>query len=513
MSAIGAALARALGALGGPATAGALVAGGLIAGALGGGFIAASGAPSQPATATGQLAVYPCPDSGAPLVMVQAGQKLLATGRTEDATWLRIHFPEPGRTEAWVQASPLQVKGAIADLPVAECAPELEVPSPALAAAPSLTATQDNPPTPAPTPPPTPSPTANARPTLTGLTASTGKISYDTGNYCPNATTRVTFRVKASDDDGLVSVTLYWRKPGASGFSQLAMRRVAGSADKGTWEASLDTKANAITAAGNLSYYAIGTDTSGASRRIPNRGSDAITVAVCRNTGPTISNASSSSGSKLSWDPLGVGTCQTATNLTAAVKDVDGVKSVTLFFKRPGSSSWSSKPMDIRTVKGRWYANLDTLGDKISIPNPPTGTLRWYIKAVDDTGKSSQTKTFSITIRRCDTEATFGSSSSYPSPLCASQPIRLYGSASDPDGINGSSAVVVYTYVRTDGSQKTVRKRMTGTRDGPWYYQVQIQSDSGWSTARAPFTWYIETTDQFGGVSKGGAGKATFTAC
>jgi len=509
MSAVGASLANALGALGGPATAAVLVTGGLVAGALGGGFIAASGS-SQPATATGQLAVYPCPDSGAPLLMVQAGQKLLATGRTEDAAWLRIHFPEPGRTEAWVQASPLQVNGAIAELPVAECAPEIEVPPPALAEAPTLSPVEDNSPTPAPTP--SPSPTANARPSLSGLSASTGKISYDTGNYCPNATTRVTFRVRASDDEALAAVTLNWRKPGASGFSQVAMNRVAGSAAKGTWEASLDTGANRITSAGRLAYYAVGTDTSGASRRIPKNGSEAITVAVCRNTGPDISNAKSSSGSKLFWDPLGVGSCQTATNLTARVKDPDGVKSVTLFYKRPGEA-WASKPMNDQTIKGKWYANLDTLGDKIIIPSPPTATLRWYIKAVDDTGKSSQTGTYSITIKRCDTEASFGNSSYSPTPLNQCRPSTIYGSASDPDGIDGSSAVVVLTYVRADGSQKTIRKRMTGTRDGPWYYHVQIQPDAGWSTARAPFSWYIETTDQFGGVSKGGASKGYVSSC
>ncbi len=511
MSAIGAMFSRVLGAIGGPGTA-AIIAGGLVVGALGGEFVAAGGS-SQPASATGSLAVYPCPGTGAPLTMIQAGQKLLATGRTEDASWLRIHFPEPGRTEAWVEAGPLQVQGSVAGLPVAECAPEVAAAPPSLEPAPTLTAVQDNPPSAAPTVAPTPTAAPDAAPALTALTVSTSKISYDTGGYCPNAVKKATFTVKATDDVGIESVALFWREPGSGSFAQSAMTRTSGSATKGTWTVTLGTVADGITEAGTLSFYAVGTDVSGATKRIPVKGSDSIEVKVCKNTGPTISGVAPASSSTLFWDPLFVGTCRTTTNLTATIKDDDGVRSATLFFKRPGSSTWSSKPMDPNTIRGKWYANLDTLGDKITIPNPPTGTLRWYIKAVDGAGIASQTSTKTITIKRCDTEATFGYASTYPGTPCLSQPFNVYGSASDPDGINGSSAVLVYTYIRTDGSQRTVRKRMTGDRDGQeYFYQAQVQPGSGWA-AREPFTWYIETKDAFGGVSKGGGGKTTVLGC
>ena len=408
MSAIGAAFSRVFGAIGGPATA-AIMAGGLVVGALGGGLVAGGGS-SQPASATGSLAVYPCPGTGASLTMIQAGQKLLATGRTEDSTWLRIHFPEPGRTEAWVEAGPLQVQGSIAGLPVAECASEVAAPAPSLGPGPSLTAVENNPPsavpTTEPTPTPTPTPPPDKAPSLTALTVSTNKISYDTGNYCPNATKKATFTVKGTDDNGLVKVTLFWRAPGAGSYAQTAMTRTSGNAKKGTWAATLGTATDGIKSAGTLSFYAVGTDTAGATKRIPVKGKESITVKVCLNTGPTISGVSSSSGSSLFWDPLGVGSCQTATNITATIKDGDGVKSATLFFKRPGSSSWSSKAMN-STTKGKWSANLDTLGDKIYIPSPPTDPLRWYIKAVDDTGLSSRISTRTITVKRCDTEAQF----------------------------------------------------------------------------------------------------------
>jgi hypothetical protein len=515
MSALGATFARSLGGLGGPGMAAALVAGGIVVGAIGGGIVA-SGSTSQPASATGKLAVYACPGTGAPIATVKAGQKLLATGRTDDSSWLRIHFPDPARSEAWVQAAPLQVPGSVASLPVATCQPELAIGAPSLGPGESLTAEQDNSPSPPPiaqaTPTPGPTATPNARPSITALTASTRTVSYDTGGYCPTAVKNVTFTVKASDSSGLAGVTLYWRAPGASGYTTVAMSRTAGSAKSGTWQVSLSTFSGGITKAGSLAYYAVAKDVFGAVRRIPS-GADTISVAVCVNTGPDITALRSSSGSTVSWDPLGAGRCQTATNLTAAVKDPQGVKSVTLFYRRPGAASWSSKSMNNQTIPGRWYANLDTLGDRIAITSPPTDTLRWYVRAVDTKNAASQSKTFGITVHRCDTEATFGQSSYSPSPMCPSRPTTFFGSASDPDGINGSSAVLVYTYRRADGSMRTAQVRMTGNNDGAWYYHVSLQPDSGWSQMRDTMTFYILTTDRYGGTSKGGSSKITVTNC
>ncbi len=472
MSAIGAVFSRVLGAIGGPGTA-AIVGGGLLMGAIGGGLVAGGGS-GQAASATGSLAVYPCPDTGAPLTMIQAGQKLLATGRTEDASWLRIHFPEPGRTEAWVEAGPLEVQGSVAGLPVAECAPETAAAPPSLGPAPTLTAVQDNPPTAAPTAAPTPSDAPDKAPSLTALSVSTSKLSYDTGDYCPNAVKQAVFTVKATDDIGIEKVTLYWREPGAGSFAQSAMTQTAGNATKGTWSVTLGTAADGITKAGKLSFYAVGTDSAGATKRIPVKGSDSIAVKVCKNTGPTISGASASSGSKLFWDPLGVGSCQTATDLTATIKDSDGVKSATLFFKRPGEA-WASKPMDPNTVRGKWYANLDTRGDKIYIPNPPTGTLRWYIKAVDGAGISSQTSTKTITIKRCDTEATFDGVFpkdyvfTYP---CGSARISIGTYADDEDQPEYGLKVVFHWNVLEN--RRTNRKTSLGHRHGQAGRELQL---------------------------------------
>lgn len=519
MSAIGAALARAVGSLGGPTMAGGIVVGGIVVGALGGGFIAASSGGSQPATSAGRLAVYACPDSGEPLLMVQGGQKLLATGRTEDGAWLRIHFPDPGRSEAWVQATPVQVQGAMDSLPVAECLPELAVAPPSVEPAQSFTVAANNPPsappaevptaTPAPTQTPVPTPTAvaNRKPTLSSLTVSTRKISYDTDDYCPNAETRVTFRVKAGDDDGVTGVTLFWREPGAGSFARAAMSRSAGSAASGTWQVTLDTTANGITKAGKLAYYAVATDADGATRRIPTGGSSSITVDVCANTGPTIKSASSSAGSTLFWDPLGApGNCQTATNITASVKDVDGIRSVSLFYRRPGAS-WQSKPMNDQTIAGKWYANLDTLGDKITIVDPPTDTLRWYIKAIDDKGKASQTSTRDITIRRCDTEAQFDGvfprnpNNLYPCDTTATITIGTY--ANDADQPNdGLKVVFHWSLFNPRTKDGPITGKVTATTQRGNYYQGVTRNFDGNRFYYAQLTVYAVTTDRYGGTTK-----------
>src|SRR5690242_16086542 len=139
MSAVGAFVAKVVGSVGGPVVTGAIVVGGIAAGAVGGGLIASGG--GQQASAGSELAVYPCPNTGPQIAVIKAGQQVLATGRNADSTWLRIHFPEPGRAEAWVEAGPLTVDGATSSLPVADCIPELAI------AAPSTGAQESNTPT------------------------------------------------------------------------------------------------------------------------------------------------------------------------------------------------------------------------------------------------------------------------------------------------------------------------------------------------------------------------------
>ncbi len=399
MSAIGSWFARALAAFGGPQVAGIVLLAGIIAGGVGG-VIVSSGSGSS----GGTIDVYACPNQGPALAAAANGQQLLVTGRTADNAWLRIHLPAPGRTEGWVEAGPLTVSGSLDSVPVATCSAIAAAAPPLIAAEPSLTAIVNATPSPAPSPTPSPTASPTSTPALAklNLTASAKTISYDQGSYCPTAAKSVTISVNATDSAGVASVTLYWRAPGAATYASTAMSLKSGTDTSGTWQATMSTSGNSITHAGSLAYYAVASVSGGRSSKIPAKGASYLSVAVCANTGPTITQLASSSGSSLFWDPLGVATCQTATNITAAVADVDGVKSVTLYYRRPGASAWSSKSMNNQTIAGKWYANLDSLGDKISIPKPPTGALSWYIKAADGKNATSQSKTSSITVRRCD---------------------------------------------------------------------------------------------------------------
>ena len=149
MSAFGAGIGKAVGGLGGPQVVAIVVAGGLVAGAIGGGILGGGGS-GKPATSSASLAIYPCPDSGPALATVGSGQKFLVTGKNGDASWVRIYYPLPGRTEAWVTSGPLKVDGSLNDVPVVPCSPVEAGPGASVEPGASLTAIEDNSPSPAP---------------------------------------------------------------------------------------------------------------------------------------------------------------------------------------------------------------------------------------------------------------------------------------------------------------------------------------------------------------------------
>jgi hypothetical protein len=527
MQAVSSWFARALAALGGPAPAAVILVAGVIVGGVGGVMVT-----SGSSTASGgTVSVYPCPNQGPALLTIAGGQQLLVTGRTADSAWVRIHLPTPGRTEGWVEAGPLTINGSLDTLPVASCGAVAGAPSPRILAVPSLTAIVNAPPSPGPTPTATPtsvpSPTVSSIPSpsaspsaspgppaLAKLAASARTISYDQGSYCPNAVKSVTISVTATDAAGVSAVTLFWRAPGAAAYRQTPMSLHSGTAANGVWQVKLSTATDGITKAGTLAYYAIAANASGGSARIPLTGSSTIAVAVCANTGPTITSVASSAGSSLYWDPLGVGTCQTATDITAAVADVDGVKSVTLYFRRPGSATWSSKPMDSQTVAGKWYANLDTLGDEIPIATPPNGTLSWYLKAVDGKNASSQTKTASTTVLRCDSRASFdGVFPTSQTYSCGAARIQIGTYANDPDQPNNGLQVVFYwTLTNTRTKAKVSGSMASDLTRGNEYFGT-TDAFTGKTFYYGVLTAYVVTTDQYGGTTTSPISTTTNLSC
>jgi hypothetical protein len=171
--------------------------------------------------------------------------------------------------------------------------------------------------------------------------------------------------------------------------------------------------------------------------------------------------------------------------------------------------------MNNTTVKGKWYANLDTLGDQISIVSPPTDALSWYIKAVDTKGKASQTKTASMTIRRCDTEAVFrtptGSPGVFPTSAsysCTSATIAIATYASDPDQPENGLKVVFYWSLSNPRIPSTppVSGRMTADLEKGNYYQGTTAAFIGKSFYAGLLTVHAVTTDKYRGTTTSSTG-------
>lgn len=160
---LGAALAKGVASIGGAGATTAVVTGGLvvgIAGAIGTGL-------ATPGGTGDELVILACPDEGPELARVTAGQEMLVTARTDDGAWLRIHFPAPGRSEAWVEAAALRIDGDLATLPVAGCA---SVAAATASPQPVATLTAADPFAPPTEGPATPEPTGEATPPPTGPT-------------------------------------------------------------------------------------------------------------------------------------------------------------------------------------------------------------------------------------------------------------------------------------------------------------------------------------------------------
>ena len=355
MSALGAAVGKGIGAVGGPQVAALVVAGGLIVGALGGGFIA--GGQGQQATTKGGLAIYPCPDSGPALATVGSGQKFLVTGKNADASWVRIYYPLPDRTEAWVTSGPLQIAGSIDSLPVVPCSPVVAGAGPAGQPGASLTAIEDNSPSPAPpssgpSSPPTPPP--NGAPVLARLAAAPGTIAGGPQRYCANTARAVTVSVRVTDAQPIASVVLSYRRPGLSGYATKPMNRGGGAS---TWQATLRTDTDGIDTAGDLRFFVSATDSAPSPRtaRLPADGAGTITVAGCVNKGPTFASIKASPGTVFTNLRACAGNAP-VTTVSASATDVDGVNAMTLHYHLPGDPADHQAAMT--KSGGSWKATV-----------------------------------------------------------------------------------------------------------------------------------------------------------
>jgi hypothetical protein len=541
-----------LGALGG----GGLLAGqslavlgaGLLAGATAGGLLVASGAVAPgaaPREANGGggpgLELVPCPDRGPVIGTIPRNQQVLVTAKSADGGWLQLYWPAPGIERAWTKTGPLKLDGDAASLPVAGCeaaATPSPRPTPEPTPSPAVVATPTTEPTPTPSPTPTPAPTASPTPTAkptpsptpkpnvapkaSGLKASRTAISYDRGAYCVSAPKSTTISIAASDADGIASVTLFFRRPGSTTFVQKPM-----VLSKGRYAATLDTTADKLSRAGDVRYYVVVRDANATpkSTRSPAKGTLALAVKVCVNTGPTIT-ALSASPTAIVANPLSVA-CRgsTVAQFQAQATDVDGVKSIQLFFQKPGASAFESRDF---TLNGSiWTTSINTIpsGDNVA----DGGIIAWYVVATDTKGVATKSAVDAITVTRCDAAAalSFGTVTgrAFNDRACTPNSVTIPVFASDPDNTAAGDTdsrrlQVIVTWRASNGQQvQTGSTQAIFQKGNSFLVSFPLYSgwvDGGpWPVGIYAISYSASSTDVFGGTTQGptASGRFSTMAC
>ena len=220
------------------------------------------------------LSIYPCPDSGPALARVGSGQKFLVTGKNADGSWVRIYYPLPDRTEAWVTSGPLQINGSLDGHPGrALLAGDRRTgrPGPARARRSPRSRTTARRPAPTGSEAP-PSRRRTARRTWRGSRRRRARSRADRSATAPIPPRSVTVSVRVTDTEPIASVVLSYRRPGLSGYATKPMARGGGA---NTWQATLRTDTDGIDTAGDLRFFVTATDANPSPRsaRLPADGS------------------------------------------------------------------------------------------------------------------------------------------------------------------------------------------------------------------------------------------------
>ena len=212
---------------------------------------------------------------------------------------MRIYYPLPDRTEAWVTSGPLQINGSLtADPGRALLAGDRRTgrPGPARGVAHrdrgqqpvagAASAARRRPRRP---PPP------DGAPNLARLASSPGTIAGGPQRYCANTARSVTVSVRVTDTERIAERRPFVPTAGLVGLRQQADGR-GGGAD--TWQATLRTDTDGIDTGGRppLLRDRDRRQPEPRSARLPADGSRAITVADCANTGPTLASLKASPG-------------------------------------------------------------------------------------------------------------------------------------------------------------------------------------------------------------------------
>jgi hypothetical protein len=216
-------------------------------------------------------------------------------------------------------------------------------------------------------------------------------------------------------------------------------------------------------------------------------------AAATPNVGPVFSAQPAASRATIAFRPLGTGNCPTAASITAAATDSDGVAQVQLWVKKPGAASFARLSHDFVRAGTKWSNSIDAAKDGVTV----AGTLSFYAVAIDAKGASTTSKAKSITVVRCDTEASINGGIDFDLNSQGQYEIfcelRWLFVVADGDGVTG----VTLTYVDPPGSaaRSITLNRVAGTV-GSWTGR-SIVVPHGVSTV----AWTVRSTDRFGGTT------------
>ncbi len=198
--------------------------------------------------------------------------------------------------------------------------------------------------------------------------------------------------------------------------------------------------------------------------------------------------------------------------------DAGGVTSATLYWRKPGATTYAAVPMMLSggsAQNGTWRVTLDTTANGITA----AGRLTYYAVALDASAARARTPasgTAVVTVNVCvNTGPTFGSGPTagngtiYADPLntgCGS-PIgtEISATITDIDGVKSA------TLVFTDQGGTVVQRPMSGSAGNLWTSFINANDDG--TQAGGTFSFYVVATDSKGASTTSGTRTIQAVRC
>jgi hypothetical protein len=216
------------------------------------------------------------------------------------------------------------------------------------------------------------------------------------------------------------------------------------------------------------------------------------TPAPTANAGPVFSAQPTTSLTTIAFKPFGSGSCASTASITTAASDSDEVAAMQLWVKKPGAASFARLPHDFVRAGTKWTNSIDTGRDGINA----AGTLAFYAVAIDAHGARTISKSKSIKVVRCDTEASINGGIDAPlingqrEIVCA---LIWEFAITDRDGFSG--ATMVYSIPPgTPPLTKPIPLTLEPGTTNVWTARTTFVPHGTFTVA-----WTLTTTDGFGG--------------